>query len=78
MLGDRSMNLTPKYLTPKVAAKIYGVHPDFFRKHLWEHRTIINRRTHLYPVVELDRFFGGAVATRKRRAQASHSAPTNS
>lgn len=71
------MNLTPKYLTPKVAAKIYGVHPDFFRKHLRQHRTIINRRTHLYPVVELDRYFGGAVVTRKRRAHASQSAPAN-
>lgn len=51
--------LTPKYLNARDAAQVYGVHRDFFRKtpELRRHRIALSARTHLYPVVALDKFF---------------------
>ena len=74
------MNVTPKYLTPKAAAPIYGVYPDFFRKQpeLRKYRSVINRRTHLYLVVALDRFFADRGSVPKRRARNAQPNPTNS
>lgn len=53
--------LQPKYLTPRDAAVVYGVHRDFFRKteELRRHRIPLNKRTHVYPVDKLDAFFEG-------------------
>ncbi len=52
-------NFSPKYLSPRFAAEIYGVHRDFFRKNaeLRRYRVVLNAKTHLYPVDALDAFF---------------------
>jgi len=73
------MNVTPKYLTPKAAAKIYGVHPDFFRKQseLRKYLSVINRRTHLYLVAGLDRFFAERGAVPQRRARNAQPHPNS-
>ena len=48
-----------KYLTARNAARVYGVHRDFFRKQedLRRHRVILSKKLHLYPVDKLDAFF---------------------
>jgi len=55
--------LRPKYLTARVAADIYGVHKDFFRKQpeLRRSRVVLNSKTHVYPIAVLDRFFADRV-----------------
>jgi len=50
---------SPRYLSARMAAQVYGVHKDFFRKQpeLRRSRIVLNAKTHVYPVAVLDRYF---------------------
>lgn len=58
-LRKESQVIKPKYLTARVAAQVYGVHRDFFRKttELRRQRVVLTAKTHLYPVDALDAYF---------------------
>lgn len=59
MRSEDHHQYAPKYLKPRAAALIYGVHLDYFRKcvELRRERIEVTKRTHLYPVAALDRHF---------------------
>jgi hypothetical protein len=48
-----------KFMTARDAARVYGVHKDYFRKcpELRRQRIELTRRIHLYPVTVLDSHF---------------------